>query len=402
VDVLPCGHVALRDERRACRHLLVEEPPECFLVLTGEGMRYDLACADCADDPRFVSGCEGCLDRAFDIWSTLGWRGEPEIRHRDRAVAGSWITLPCEDVPLNDRCLVAVPDGWLALTAEGLVEVTTRRVHGPVALPPEDPSVWEENRKPALHTSLDGRFAAVVTDYGSYGAIVDLSTDSVTLWLDRRDYHARTTPFPVAFTRVGDGVAVIAATDWNRLDVFDAATGRLLTDRVTDDHPLDYFHGGLALSPSGRWLLVDGWVWAPLGIRKIIDVESWLAGEEYAAERVGDAGWHSDEWDNPAAWLDDTTVVAQRLGVPDRNMIDGVQIVDVPSGRVVDMFAGPAGPMWTYNRLLYVVAAGGLEIWSPAEQARIGVVEGFHPTAQNPRTGELASLRDGWLRTWRP
>jgi hypothetical protein len=241
----------------------------------------------------------------------------------------------------------------------------------------------------------------VVTDYGSHGAVVDLITGAVVLWLDRRDYHARTTPFPVAFTSTG---VVIAATAWNRLDMFDAATGRLLTERATDtpEHSLDYFHGGLTVSPSGRWLVDDGWVWAPIGVRKVIDLEAWLAGDEYAAERGGQIGWYSDEWDQPVSWLDDETVAVQRLGFESGNMLDGVQLIDVPSGRVSHMFAGPAGPMWAYRRLLYVTTADGLEIWSPAEEARIGFIGGFRPTAQNPRTGALAELTGGRLRCWRP
>lgn len=405
MDLLPCGHAAIRDDRRACRHLLVEEPPECFFVLTGDGMRYDLACRACVDEPELVVACEGCVDRAADYWNILGWRGEPEVRHRDRPVAGEWTTFACPEVPVNDRCLAALPTGWLALTAEGLVEITGGgpRRHGPVVLPPEEPNGWEKNRRPGLHTSPDGRFAAVVTDYGSHGAVMDLRTGADTLWLDRRDYHARTTPFPVAFARSGEDTVVVAATAWNRLDMFDAATGRLLTERAVDtpEWSLDYFHGGLAVSPSGRWLFDDGWVWAPIGVRTVIDLAAWLDGDLYAAERGRQIAWYGDGWDEHAAWLDDETVAVQRLGFDSGGGIDGVALVDVPSGRVVQMFAGPAGPMWAHERLLYVTTSAGLEIWSPAEEARIGFVEGFRPTAQNPRTGALASL-DGELRCWRP
>lgn len=375
-------------------------------MLIGEGMRYDIACQDCAGDPdRLMTVCEGCATRA-DEYSRGEWLGSPEIRHRDRPVAGKWTTIECADVPLGDRCLAALPDGWLAWTAEGLVEIThhgERRSHGEIELPPEEPSDWEENRKPGLHTSPDGRFAAVVIEYGARGAVVDLSSDEVTLWLDRHDYNARTTPFPIAFARRGEDILVVAATEWNRLDVFEAATGRLLTDRNVEyrtPNYLDYFHGALALSPSGRWLYDDGWVWAPFGVRMVIDLEAWLAGDVYASEHAADVG-SRDEWDHPMVWLDDETIAVQRLGHDWRNMLDGVQIIDVPSGRTLQTFAGPAGPMWAFERLLYVSAADGLEIWSPAEEARIGFVEGFRPVAQNPRTGALASL-DGELRSFTP
>lgn len=325
MDVLPCGHVALRDEKRVCRHLTVDTPVIVVRVLTGDGMRHDLACV---------------------------------------------------------------------------------ALHGPVVVEPEESDEWAELHTPGLHTSPEGRFAAVVTEYGAHGVVVDLSTGSVVLTLDRHDYEARTTPFPVAFARAGEDTVVIAATEWNRLDVFEAATGRLLTERATDQEGnpqhLDYFHGTLTLSPSGRWLFDDGWVWHPDGVRTVIDVEAWLGGDVYAAEHGMRLGELCDEWDHPVAWIDDETVAVQRLGEDWQHMIDGVQLIDVQSGLTVQMFAGPAGPMWAYERLLYVAADGGLEVWSPAEEARIGFVEGFRPTAQDPRTGALAELSDGRLRCWLP
>jgi hypothetical protein len=313
-----------------------------------------------------------------------GWRGTPEVRHRDRALGGARATVTCTVVPLNDRCLAALPAGWLALTADGLIEIAEdggTRAHGEVVLAEEAPNGWEENRRPALHTSPDGRFAAVVIDYGAVGTVVDLRTDSVVSTVDRHDYHTRTTPFPVAFTRIGDHTVVIAATEWNRLDAFDAATGGLLTARDTAEHSLDYFHGTLLASPSGRWLFDDGWVWQPTGIRTVIDAAAWLAGDLYAPEHGKTIGWYSDDWDQPAAWVDDHTIAIQRLGLDAGTMIDGVQLVDVQSGKITAMFAGPAGPMWSHGGLLYVTSPTGLEIWSPTEEARIGHLTAFHPTA---------------------
>lgn len=392
---------------------MVDTPVVVVRVLTGDGMRHDLVCTACADEldlaSRLMAACEGCVARALD-WGSGGWRGEPEVRHRDRPVVGEWTEAECAVVPANDRCLAALPAGWLVLTADHeLVEVTDDggvRRHGSVVVEPEESDEWAELHTPGLHTSPGGRFAAVVTEYGARGVVVDLSTGSVVLRLDRHDYEARTTPFPVAFARCGDDTVVIAATEWNRLDVFEAATGRLLTERATEregnpEH-LDYFHGMLALSPSGRWLFDGGWVWHPVGIRTAVDVEAWLAGDVYAAENGTRLGELCDEWDHPVAWVDDATVAVQRLGENWQDMIDGVQLIDVPSGRTVQMFAGPAGPMWAHGRLLYVAAAGGLEIWSPAEEARVGFLDGFRPTAQNPRTGAFAELAGGRLRCWAP
>ena len=37
-----------------------------------------------------------------------------------------------------------------------------------------------------------------------------------------------------------------------------------------------------------------------------------------------------------------------------------------------------------------------------ATRARIGILEGFAPTAQNPHTGALVEVNNGVLRTWMP
>jgi len=369
---------------------------------TGVETRYDLLCRTCAEagTPELVDACAGCFRRA-EGRADLGRRGSAEILRRDRDLGGAWTTTACPVTPLDDRCLAALPDGWLAWTADGLVALDPAPRHvATVRLPEEPPADWAGRvRGPALHTSADGRFAAAVTDYGRYGAVVDLASGAVTLALDRQDYATTTVRFPVAFL----GPLVVAATDGNRLDAFDAATGRLLTERVTTyeenpGHYLDYFFGALLPSPSGRSLLVDGWVWQPEGIPLVLDCAAWLAGDRHAPEHGRPLAFR-DPWDAPMAWVNDETVALQQIGDDDRP-IDGIQLHDARTGRRTGMFAGPAGPMWGHGGLLYVTTDDGFEVWDPAEGARIGFLEGFAPIAH--RDGTFAELRDGRLRTWRP
>jgi hypothetical protein len=233
---------------------------------------------------------------------------------------------------------------------------------------------------------------------------VDLSTGAAVLALDRGDYRVELTPFPLAFL----GTAVIAATDWNRLDAFDLTTGRLLTERDTaweDGEPrpedyLDYFHGALIPSPNGRWLLDDGWNWGPAGAPTIIDAQAWLDNDLYASENGMRLSLRAYAWDQPVAWIDDNTVAIQRIGQDDDAMIDGVEVYDVLTGRLTGMFAGPAGPMWSHSGTLFVAASAGLTAWDPIGGARIGLVQDFQPTAFDSRTGTFAELKDSRLRTW--
>jgi hypothetical protein len=384
-------------------------------MLTGTAMKYDILCHECAGSEEPVSHlievCVGCFDRA-DEW-TNGWRGAPEILVRDKEIAGTWRTRPCTVEPVNARCLAPLPGGWLAYTAEGLVEIDAGGEHllGPIALPEDTsdgpPETWGgRKRGPALYTSPDGRFAAIVSDYGRYGTVVDLPEWATVLDLERDRDDVEFTRYPFAFIGRGDSAKVVAGTDWNRLDVFELPDGHLLTDRVTSyergeappEHYLDYFQGAVLPNPSERLLVVDGWAWHPVGAPMVVDAEAWLQGDVHAAEDGDHLRSPTGAWDQPIAWVDDDTVAIQRIGNDDERMLEGIELYEARSTRRIRVFAGPSGPMWAYRGLLYVAAKGGFEIWDPAEGARIGLHEGFTPTAH--RDGVFAELGNGQLRIW--
>ncbi|WP_254897247.1 hypothetical protein [Amycolatopsis sp. Hca4] len=319
-------------------------------------------------------------------------------------LGSTWSSRACPVRPLNDGCLAPMPGHWLALTEEGFVRITDddQWLVGPVELPEE---TYEDIRdipdrpRRGLHTSRDGRFAAVVSDYGQFATVVDLDEWVTVLDLDRDWNDNELTRYPLAFLGEGETAKVVAATDWNRLDVFDLPGRELLTDREIPfpergqpypEHYLGYFLGALHPSPSERLLVTDGWVWHPVGIPLAIDLAAWLGGDRYAAEHPRHLADRDDTWDTPIAWVDENTVALQ-----DAN---GVELWDAGTGRRTGMFTGPAGRMWGHGGLLYVAAEAGLEVWDPAEGSRIGVLEGFTPTAH--RDGTFAELRNDQLRTW--
>lgn len=318
---------------------------------------------------------------------------------------GTWATRPCPVRPLNDGCLAPMPGHWLALTAEGFVRITDddQWLVGPVELPEETcEEAWDfPDGRPrrGLHTSRDGRFAAVVSEYGRFATVVDLDEWLTVVDLDRNPGDNEFTRFPLAFLGEGETAKVVGATDWNRLDVFTLPGGELLTDRETaapqkgepkPEQYLDYFQGALHPSPSERWLVTDGWAWHPVGIPLAVDLAAWLGGDRHAPEHGRHLADRGNTWDTPIAWPDENTVALQDA--------DGVALIDAETGRRTGMFAGPAGRMWGHGGLLYVAAEAGLEVWDPAEGARIGFLPGFTPIAH--RDGTFAELRNDQLRTW--
>jgi hypothetical protein len=380
-------------------------------MLTGVGTDYDLLCRPCADsaDPRsaLIQVCEGCLDRLEEPFEVLGWHGSPQIVIADEDQQGRWTEHVWAAVPVNDRCLAALPDGWLVLTEERLIAIDadggTRdlpMVRVPAEQSPDE--AWLGHvRGPALHTSADGRLVAVVTDYGQYGTLFEVETGRALLQLDRQSYHNETTPFPIAFLGTGDATRLIAATGWNSLDLFDALTGRKLTTGVGNGYLDHIFHGRLTASPLGRRVLDDGWAWHPVGMPSVIDLQPWLTGSLQAPLVGQKLAQREYAWDQPVAWLDENTVAIQRIGDDDDAMIDGVTLYDATTGRRAGMFAGPSGRMWGHAGQLFVASTSGLEIWEPAG-VRVGLLEGFRPTVFNPLTATFAELSKHRLRTWRP
>jgi len=280
--------------------------------------------------------------------------------------------------------------------------------------------------KRRLHASQKGDFAAVVNDYGRYGEVIDLRSGRVTLRMDGGMYCSETVPFSFAFAGWQERVVVIHRTDWNRLDVSDASSGSLISERgptsyqhgkERPSHYLDYFHGAICLSPRGTYLLDDGWVWHPVGIPVVWSFDRWLSENTWESEdgtTRREICAREGYWDHGIAWIDEETVAIGGIGDDDSEMVDGARLFDVTStgkagfrwrsdwlwAREVTAFAGPAGKFFSDGKWLYSSAKTGLSKWDLKTGARTGHIENFHPTHHHLGAGELAQLVDGTLLRW--
>jgi hypothetical protein len=401
-------------------------------LLTGRGLDADLCCTAC--DVAHKDGtpvtlqviCEGCVALYNDDESGQfsGWRGEPGISERPEPVDPAIVVrpLPAGLGAVLDIAALPAAGGrslWLVLTESGrLVRFDAdagtydRAAKTKVRAEPSREGRHHQPRL-RLHAARDGRFAAVVNDFGRSGKVIDLITGKATLTLDGGGYHEEFVPLSVAFAEHEGRTVVVHRTDWNRLDISDAATGRLLTAReptsykrgeTEPEHYLGYFHGALSVSPDGRWLADEGWVWSPAGIPYLWDLSRWL----------GENVWESEDgpsrrrlcqrmgyWDVPMCWIGDNLLAISGLGDDDTDLLDGVRIFDADTGVEVHTFAGPQGALFGAGRRLYAAAPEGLEIWDPFTGDRTGRIPGFVPTHHHRGAGELAALRDGELARWR-
>jgi len=371
---------------------MAENDSQAFVgVLTGRGAEFDACCLACDPPAKLLVVCEECASDTNDLGELTEWRGEPGIAQRPEPVDRTLHRTPLPDglVPVD---FAALPEGgWLLLLDAPYRLVSFNPAEGGTGPVLDVPLAAEEVRTtpygtlaPALHTSPDGRFAAVVHDYGSAGVVVDLTTGKVTLDLNRGDYHTSTTPFPLAFA---DGL-VCHGTGWNQVAWSDPATGETRPGPQPSDHQ---FHGKLVVSPTGRRIVDDSWSWHPVGAPVAWDLDD-LANVKYLCRR-------DYYWDVGMCWVGDHLFAVSGIGSSEEFIINGARVFDVVNGKEVLAFPGPRGTFFADGGRLYSVTDDGMEIWDPATGHRTGDFPGFVPAKQ--RKGELAALVDGVLTTWR-
>ena len=399
----------------ACSHLIADPDDDYYRHFNGVGIDSWLLCSDCHRKVR--DGEEVALtllDRAaVALIAKEGYQdgitGTPSILEQPAPMLPPVrvVFLPGDLV----TTLAPLPDGcWLMYGATGALDIFNpdtgmRRTLAHVSLPQEIDAHWcNRHLAPRLLTDPTGRFAALVHDYGRYGGIIDLSDGRVTLRLDGGDYHPETVPFAACFVMHEGRPVLIHRTAWNRLDASDPATGKLLTERTIapweeekrPPHYLDYFHGGLHLSPSGTALLNDGWVWHPLGMPIIFRPGIWLSEDVWETEdcfksQVLPA---NENWDRGIAWIDDERIV---LGDP-----AGVALAflfNLSTGENMPI-AGPGGYLFSDGSRLFSAIADGLSVWNVEEGSRTGFIPDFTPAFHHPSRHELVQVMEDHLLCW--
>ncbi|RRD07125.1 hypothetical protein EII34_01170 [Arachnia propionica] len=158
------------------------------------------------------------------------------------------------------------------------------------------------------------RWACVAERFGLRAVLVDLDTGATRSY-SREDHHCDVSSYSVALLHIDGRVVVALQTQWCRLDLFDAETGDLLTDREisrredgsTENH-VDFFHSRLLISPEHTRMVSNGWVWAPVDVLMVYRVQDFLMRWEPSGARFQGSG---DNWDRPICFIgEDHLVVA--------------------------------------------------------------------------------------------
>jgi hypothetical protein len=381
-----------REQSDGIEASLRDVPPERFAQIDQDGYWER--------DPKAILGRPQVMERPSDL----------SFRHEDVAFAGQ-VPAPIADLrPIlasdHGEFLVLVEDGDL-LRVDPL-RGSLRRVLNPL----ESGMILAPKR--SLHVSPGGDMAAVVESRGRSGIVLDLDSGRPTMRLDRGDYYVKHSEFPAAFFEVDGRLRLVHGTDWNRLDISDPRTGALLTDRSPTsyrrgeqrpEHYLDYFHGGLAVSPGGDWVVDNGWVWHPVGSITAWSLHRWLKDNPWESEDGPSKRGLCDRdyfWDGPLCWIDDRTVAVWGYGNDEENLIPAALLFDVESGRLVRWFAGPVGSL-AFDRYLFSYSAEeGTSVWDVATGEWLLHDASFCPTAYHPGAGcFITALPGGRFRLTR-
>lgn len=407
MDVLTCGHVAYGGDGRLCPHLLREQDDlPHFRLLRGRGAECDYICPDCekawsgGEPPDLVVACEGCVDRVESDTSEMrGWRGKPGILVRSEPydlVDLGLLNLP----PLaSPRAIAPTKRGYVAMSADSTLSIfdggwTTVPIP-PIDVDKDDHSDQHKRPVVAVHASSDGCYAAVVYDYTEVGIVIHTASGTVLRTLERGGYHSEQTPFPCAFVDTPMGTALVAATAWNRVDAIALGSDSVLTERGPTryvrgedrpEHFLDYFHGALHASPSGTWILDDGWYWHPVGIPRVWAVQPWLSSNVWESEDgESSAGLMQRvyHWDSPMCWIDDDRLAIWGLGTDDDYMLAGITVISAAKKERVAVFVGPEGHLWSDGSRLFACHADVLTVWDPMTGERTATLPGVQALLYN-------------------
>ena len=157
-------------------------------------------------------------------------------------------------------------------------------------------------------------YICIVQDKGTSGVILDISNPSFQKRLQRGDYCANVSSFPVAFYEQDNQTFLIHGTDWNRLDITCLETDELFTNRTVDydtnSNYFDYFHGSLTISPDAKYFTSNGWHWHPFGQIYCFSINDFLQKFELSnqAVNVSDDFFYDLDWDRPLCWIDNKTL----------------------------------------------------------------------------------------------
>ena len=134
--------------------------------------------------------------------------------------------------------------------------------------------------------SPSGTYSVIYAERGTKGLVLKDEFPGSTDWhhrgakilrqIDRDFYHAHHYDYPVALGRLPDGreILVHCPESYTHLQIEEVESGHRLS--VREPQRADFFHSRLQISADGRYLLSAGWVWHPVDMLLVFDLQAAL------------------------------------------------------------------------------------------------------------------------------
>ena len=408
-----CPHLESNVFGSVCPHIYAVPKDGYTISFTGHDLQYDLVCGKCARDMEtsrttFIRLCENCFraveEQGFEEYVLIG---QPQVR--EKPISLQFVHQEVSLKGWGERKLLCIQSAhnelsqWVALSSDGeLLRLDFESATATFLMQLPSDSV-ELNEHTSLHLSPNFDFVAVANNKGVNGCIVHLETKSVSMLLKRDDYCNEHCIFTVAFFINDNRLLVVHATAWNRLDISDPLTGKLLTQRESptytagtgsSEHYLDYFHAGLTISPDNKWIVDNGWVWHPVGVVRCWNLQKWVSSnvwESEDGESVRKLCARDYFWDGPLCWIDNKTLAVWGFGRDDECLIPAILLFDVESGKRIRWFAGPQGEL-TFDKYLFSSSSEfGTSIWDIETGERLHHADQLYFLSYHRGTKEFVS-----------
>jgi|GEM_PF-543656 len=120
-------------------------------------------------------------------------------------------------------------------------------------------------------TSKCGNYAFIFKKLGTKGLL--LKNGEVLREINRTYYQSESYEFPATFLEYnGKTFLVHCPNSYCQIDFEDVETGEILTN-ISERKPQDIFHSRLEVSPDNKYILSKGWIWHPMDVIELYDVE---------------------------------------------------------------------------------------------------------------------------------
>ncbi len=420
-----CQHIESQHAGEVCVHLFDGKAEEFYRCFTGENKQYNLICPKCKTylekfQLSMKKVCLDCFDKIDSNGDFFNFIGEPSYDYSPDLYHFNYqeITVPAlqhQYIMAMQPLLYTSGSQWIIFDGLGNLQLLDLSCNTIVLINQVSNDLIDKAGDIHIIVSNESDYVAIIsrsrlmkdTKDWNKGVVLDLISGEITMLLSRGDYHTAVSEFPIAFFRDEERTLIIHATNWNRLDISDPATGIVISEREFNTRPTEAwrfnqntmteFSGRLSVSPNQQWLIDDGWQWGPVGCLSLFSISRWLNDNVWEADNGPSKSklvMKNYFWGAPSCCLDGDTLCVWGQGTDEKNIIPAAVLFDINTREQIDWFPGPSRGLFVYDQLLYTTDENdNLSAWDLSNGNRVVLEKGFSPQLYHATSRQFLSYQ---------